>query len=72
MLCQTRGTNAWNLEVKPTGKKSNKDEKKASKKRKAVQFATSDEEFSEDERPKKPNRLYCLYHGRRGHTSEKC
>ena len=39
-------TRCENLEVKPTGKKSSKDDKKASKKRKAVQFATSDEETS--------------------------
>ena len=65
-------TRCENLEVKPTGKKSNKDDKKASKKRKTVQFTTSDEESSEDKRPKKPNKLYCLYHGRCGHTSERC
>ena len=62
-------TRCENLEVKPTGKKS---DKKTSKKCKAVQFATSDKESSEDEKPKKTNKLYCLYHRRCGHSSEKC
>ena len=65
-------TRCENLEVKPTGKKSSKDSKKPSKKHKAVQFATSDEESSEDEKPKKTNKLYCLHHRRCGHTSERC
>ena len=62
-------TRCKNLEVKPKAKKL---DKKASKKRKAVQFASSDEESSEDERPKKTNKLYCLYHRHCGHSSEKC
>ena len=60
-----------NLEVKP--EKKSKDKKASSKKKKSsVQFQDdSEEESSEDEKPRS-NRLYCLYHGRCGHTSDKC
>ena len=60
-----------NLEVKP--EKKSKDKKAYSKKKKSsVQFQDdSEEESSEDEKPRS-NRLYCLYHGRCGHTSDRC
>lgn len=60
-----------NLEVK-TEKKAKKERKASSKKSKSsVKFDEESEDSSDDERPK-AKRPYCLYHGRCGHTSDKC
>ena len=60
-----------NLEVKTGIKKAKRNKTKSSKKRKAVQFEEeSDEESSEDERPKRNK--YCMFHGRCGHTTDQC
>ena len=61
-----------NLEVKPE-KKSKKDKKASFKKKKSsVQFQNdSEEESSEDEKPRS-NRFYCLLHGRGAHTTDSC